>query len=163
MKYKEFSQLEKGDSLFILIDQYGLLSRNMSNSNYGLIIESKEVSRCNKSFFPRSEKGRLIEIEISEPIVRVYEAMYIEHYYFNGKEVSKTIPETKETLFWGTTIVKKEGSESHIVRNYKYDWNDYRDVHIFTTKEELEAYVKEKLETVENNLKKIYKTLNELH
>lgn len=163
MKYKEFSQLEKGDSLFILIDQYGLLSRNMSNPNYGLIIESREVSRCNKSFFPRSENGRLIEIEIGKPIVKVYEAVYIEHYYINGKQVPTTIPETKETLFRGTTIVKKEGSESHVVRKYEYVYNDYRDIHIFTTKEELEAYVKEELETIENNLKKIHKTLNELH
>ena len=111
---------------------------------------------------PRTDNGTLIDFKIKEPIVKVTKAMYIEHNYINGKQVPETIPERKETLFECGNITKKEGEESHIIRRYELYYNHYIGIHIFTTKEELKSFVKEKLEDIEENLKKIHQAVNNL-
>ena len=143
MSYKKFSQLKKGDTIYFLIDRYGILKTSGNNSvgfankNYGLVI-------CSRTFTTDT-------------------------WYMIDKEISCSVSWRKENeVLWGQKrfkpITKEEGENSCLqfaCSNSSY----YRDGDIgymFTTKDELEERVKEVIKIVKENLNKIENSLQML-
>ena len=157
MGYKKFSELEKGDKIYFLIDRYNILktsgshSVGFANENYGLVICSRTFTTERWDWHsPRTDNGHLTNIRID-------------------KEISCSVSwkEEKEVL-WNERsyhcITKAEGEESRLQFRCSNStlYSDGDIGYMFTTREELEKYVKEVTDVVKENLMKIEDSLQTL-
>ena len=154
---KTFSDVKRGDTVYFLIDTCGILQEHrqgmgFANSNYGLIICQRIVSSQWWEWHnPRTDNGLLFNLQISEPIMKEDRCMFGPHINEYGNKSDTILP-----------ITKKMGRESYINNNFGDYFCSYPG-YVFTTKEELEAFVRNTTDDVEANLKRIKDDLNNLY
>ena len=141
MAYKKFCDLKVGDKLFFIEDRHCTLWQNNSygfaNKNYGVNIFSETIDRCRQRY-PRKDDSPLLDITFKQAFETQTNSWY--------KEIQP---------MYGITILKEEGNDSCL-------FHKYRNVHVFTTKEELIEKVKKVTDVVEKNLGNIKEDLTKL-
>lgn len=149
---KRFTDLKPGDCIYYLIDRYGVLQKcgngsvGFANSNYGVIIGSNVIDeKWFRLTNPTKKRPHVMELAIKHPIEnKEYKVLYPE-----GRQLPIIyIPENENC----------QGVIRWNVGDYGYPIYCY----FFSTKEGLEEYIREVTDIVEDNLKRINESLNNL-
>lgn len=154
---KTFSEVKQGDTVYFLIDtcnilqEYGNKSVGFANRNYGLVLAKRTVVSDRWEWHnPRTETGLLFRIYVDRPIIKDDRCLFGPHINEYGNKSDNCI-----------SVTKAMGRETCISNNFGDFFVSYTG-YIFTTREELEAKVRNITNVVEDNLKKINEGLNTL-
>lgn len=153
---KKFTELKPGDTIYYLVDRYKILQTNgtsisgFADSRYGLIIGSNTID---KDWFrltnPTKKRPYVMELPIKYPIRDENDEILYPELYPAGRALPLI------------HITESDNSEGITKRNIGSHYNPIP-CYFFSTKEKLEDYVREVTDVVENNLKRIKESLNEL-
>ena len=149
---KRFTDLKPGDCIYYLIDRYGVLQKcgnrgvGFANSNYGVIIGSNTIDdKWFRLINPTKKHPYVMELPIKYPI--------------RDDDDKRLFPEGRALPL--IYISENDNSEGITKRNVgTYDYPIY--CYFFSTKEGLEEYIREVTDIVEDNLKRINESLNNL-
>ena len=155
---KTFSELNAGDTVYFLIDtcnilqEHGNNSMGFANPNYGLILCQRIITSPSYAWRnPKKDTGTLFTLEIDKPIMKGDKCLLGKHINEYGREAESMM-----------SITKEMGRQSCIQTSFGDYFCSYTG-YMFTTKEELEKKVKEIIDVVETNLKRINDDLSNLY
>ena len=137
--YKKFNEITINDTLYFIFDYFGMLSDGkFNNPNYGIAMTTCQVDWVHKFS------------ETNEISVKIDRRIW-------NRDLWGYMPLIMTELILDKTFLVPNGEYSDMMIH-----NKHFDMYCFTTKKEMERFIKDRISTTQKNIKRMKKDLLEI-